>query len=147
MIELAWGGADAPETNRMLGEWAGAILGHRVAEPYTTLGVIDGDDLIAVVVFHNFSRRFGRIELTTASTTPRWLARRVLREMFAYPFDQLGCQVVALRVSERNTNMLRIAGRFGFKGYLIPRLRGRDEGEVVLTLTDDDWRTNGYHGR
>lgn len=129
----------------MLGEWCGAILGHPIAEPYTTLGVVDGGDLIGVVLFHNFSRRFGRIEITIASTTPRFLTRRVLHEMFAYPFDQLGCQVVVMRMSERHVDGLRQPLRYGFKGYLIPRLRGRDEGEVILTLTDDDWRAN--HGR
>lgn len=145
MTEIVWGDAAHPGRNRMLGAWCGAMLGHGVAEPYTTMGVVDGDELIGVVLFHNWSRRFGRIEITIASTTPRFLSRRVLFEMFDYPFNQLGCQIVAMRIGESHVDALRQPLRFGFKGYLIPRLRGRDEGEVVLTLTDDEWRSG--HGR
>ncbi len=128
----------------MLGEWLEARLGYPLSGPYSSMGVVDGNDLIAAVVYHNFSRHRGIIELSAAATSPRWLSRRVLEAMFGYPFRQLGCQLAVLRVSERNERMLRIALRFGFKGYLVPRLRGRDEGEVVLTLSDDDWQTNGY---
>lgn len=141
---IVWGGADQPERNRLLGEWLESRLGYPLAGPFTSMGVIDGDDLIAVVVFHNFSRRRGIIELSAAAATPRWLTRQVLRAMFGYPFTQLGVHTVVLRVSERNERMLRIALRYGFKGYRIPRLRGLDEAEVILTLTDDDWQTNGY---
>lgn len=146
-MEIVWGDGNGPERNRMLAEWAGAILGHPVSGPCTTMGVLDGADLIAVVVFHNWSRRAGIIELSAASTTPRWLTRPVLRAMFGYPFLQLQAQLVALRVSERNERMIGIALRFGFTGYRIPRLRGPDEAEIILTLTVEDWRANGFHGR
>ena len=55
--------------------------------------------------------------------------------------------MVVLRVSERNTVMRSIAERCGFTGHLIPRLRGRDEDEVVFTQTDDEWRANRMNGR
>lgn len=146
-MEIAWGDASCPDRNRAMLEWAGAMLGHPLAEPCTTMGVIDGDGLVAVVVFHNFSRRAGIIELSAASTTPRWLTRPVLRAMFGYPFRQIGTQLVVLRVSERNERMIGIALRFGFTGHRIPRLRGPDEAEIILTLTVEDWQANGFFGR
>lgn len=144
-MEIVWGADDTPERNRMLGEWCAAQLGHPLSGPYATMGVVDGDSLIAVVVYHNWSRKRGVIELSAASTSPRWLARPVLFQMFAYPFQHLGCQTVVLRVSERNPRMLGIALRFGFEAHRIPRLRGRDEAEIILTLTDDDWLGNGFY--
>ncbi|MNL77791.1 hypothetical protein D3C87_2040460 [compost metagenome] len=71
----------------------------------------------------------------------------MLKGMFGYPFDQIGCQMVVLRVSEHNAVMIEIAERFGFKAYRIPRLRGRDEAEILFTLTDDDWRAHPVNRR
>lgn len=146
-MELTWGDTTSPERNRMLAEWAGAMLGYSLSKPYSTLGVVDDGDLIAVVVFHNLSKRHGIIELSAASTSPRWLTRPVLKAMFGYPFDQLGVQLVVLRVSERNERMIDIALRFGFADYRIPRLRGRDEAEIILTLAAESWQANRIHGR
>jgi len=65
--------------------------------------------------------------------------------MFWLPFERLGCQLVVLRVSERNKNMCGIARTFGFSEVYIPRLRGRDEGEVIFSYTDDQWRASKYY--
>jgi RimJ/RimL family protein N-acetyltransferase len=50
-----------------------------------------------------------------------------------------------LRVSERNKTMIGIARKFGFSETYIPRLRGRDEGEFIFSLTDDAWRASPYN--
>lgn len=113
-------------------------------EPYTSMAVLDGDRLIAGIVYNNWYPEAGVIEFHGASTTPRWLTRPVLRAMFSYPFDQIGCQLVLTRSSERNDRLHRQLHSLGFESTLIPRLRGRDEGERVCWLTDDAWRSNGF---
>ena len=105
-----------------------------------SIGVIEGERLIGGTVFHNWNPEAGVIEMSSAGTSPRWLGRKMLKAIFGYVFDQIDCQIVVMRVSERNSRMIEIAKRFGFKGYLIPRLRGRDEAEWIFTLTDDQWR-------
>src|SRR5690606_2224075 len=80
----------------------------------------------------------GAIEVSGAADTPRWLTKKVLWEMFAYPFEHLGCQIVVMRVSTENTRLHRILTAYGFECYRIPRLRGRHEDELIFTLTDDD---------
>lgn len=105
-----------------------------------SIGVIEGGRLIGGTVFHNWNPEAGIIEMSSAGTSPRWLSRKMLKAIFGYVFDQIGCQLVVMRVSERNSRMIEIAQRFGFKGHLIPRLRGRDEAEWLFTLTDDQWR-------
>lgn len=106
----------------------------------TVMAVAESSEIIGACLFHNWDGDAGVIELTSASLSPKWLTRPVLREMFAYPFDQLGCQAVVLRVDPDNTRMCRIASAFGFKRHDIPRLRGRNKAEALFILGDDDWR-------
>lgn len=119
-------------------------LGHKFAPPYATMGVLEGDDLIYVCIFHNFSRKRGIIEISGASTTPRYLTRPVLRTIFGFPFDELRCQLVVARISERKPDLVAMFERFGFVGYRLPRLLGRDEAEIILTLAEEDWRGGKY---
>lgn len=148
-MNLVWGGERNPNVNHTIAAFvASHIPGcERGWENFTTLGLVDGDRLIAGVVFHNYVPEAGVIELSSASTSRRWLTRPMLKGMFGYPFDQLGCQMAVLRVSERNTVMIEIAERFGFTAYRIPRLRGREEAEILFTLTDDDWRAHPVNRR
>lgn len=86
------------------------------------------------------------MEMSAAADSPRWLTRPVLRAMHSYIFNDSGCQMALMRVSEHNKRMLRIAAAYGYQSHRIPRLRGRDEAEIVLTLTDDDWKKGKFHG-
>lgn len=115
--------------------------------PYTTMGVFDGDNIVAAIVYNNWQPEARVIEFHGAGITPRWLTRPVLHAMFEYPFEQLGCQMVVTRNSERNTRLHRQLRAYGFDSVVIPRLRGRDEGECIFWLTDDDWRANGFQKR
>lgn len=115
-------------------------------EKYCTMGVYDDNELIAGTVYHNYHPEEGVIELTSASLDKRWLTKRVIRAMFWLPFMRLGCQLIVLRVSERNLTMCKIAKTFGFNETYIPRLRGRDEGEFIFTYTDDMWESSKYYG-
>lgn len=106
--------------------------------------------MAAGVVFHDWNPEAGIIELSAACTTRRWLTRNVLWQMFSYPFIGCNCQMVVLRVSERNETenhrgIQRISRAYGFQEHRIERLYGRDHAGILFTLTDDDWRANGFH--
>lgn len=113
----------------------------------TIMGVADGENIIAGVAFHNYDATQGVIEVSAASETPRWLTRPILKALFDYPFDQLGCGVVVARIDPDNKRLDRIFTAYGFSKHVIPDLRGKGKAEVVLTLTDDAWRANGFHKR
>lgn len=119
------------------------------AGPYVNaraIGVVDeAGELVGGVLYHGWDPAAGVIEMSAAAASRRWLTRRVLDAIFTYPFVVVGCQMVVLRVSDKNTHMHRILRAFGFSEVLIPRLRGREEGEIIFTLTDDAWRSNGFH--
>ncbi len=113
---------------------------------YTAIGILDNDDgmLVAGVVYHNWYPETGVIEISAASINKRWITRVVLRAIFAYPFDQLGCQLVVFRVAPADKALRRILKAIGSMEYVIPRLRGRDEAEVIVTLTDDTWKNSKF---
>lgn len=132
--------------DRLVGEWVAAQLGYSGFDGnfLGAVGVAEAGSLIGGTVFHNHYAKEGVVEMTSASSNPRWLSRRMIRAIFTYAFDLLECQMVVLRVSETNTDMVNIADRFGFRGYLIPRLRGKNEAEWIFTLTDDQWRDSPF---
>lgn len=146
-MQIVWGGSGNADVNRALAEWCAVHIGlpRPFEEPYTTMGVFDGEKLVAVILYNNWQPEAGVIEMHGAGITPRWLTKQVLGSMFSYPFEKLGCQNVIMRVSERNTRLLRILSAYGFDHVTIPRLRGRGEGERIFWLTDDAWRSNGFH--
>ena len=111
----------------------------------TAMGVVDGERLVAGLVFQNFDDEAGVIEISAASDSKRWLTRPVLFDMFSYVFTQLGCQAVVLRCDPENTRLGRILTAYGFDRHDIPRLRGRNKTEALFILGDDVWRANGFH--
>ncbi|MBN7755490.1 N-acetyltransferase [Nitratireductor aquimarinus] len=152
MTNIVWGSSREPELNEALGSWCAAHIEgvSRLNPPFTTMGVIQDDQIVAVMLYHNWDPDAGVIEISGSAITPKWLTRPVLWSMFDYPFNGMGNQLVAMRVSERNVmwngrGLPRLLKSYGFKSHFIPRLRGRDEGEILYTLTDDDWRANRFH--
>lgn len=135
-----------PVLNRALGEWCARRIGaERLQEPYSTLGIFEGKELKAVLVYNNFHAKEGVVEIHGAATTPRWLTRPVLHAMYDFPFNRLGCQTVIQRNDPSNRRLARMLLAYGFTEHRIPRLRGRDKDESIFVLHDDVWRANGYH--
>jgi len=101
-------------------------------------------ETIGVVVYHDWNPE-AQVICMSAAGSDGWLTRPVLYAMHDYVFNQAGCQLAVLQTSEHNAVMRRIALAYGYCEYLIPRLRGRNEAEALLTLTDDDWRASRFH--
>lgn len=151
-MNIVWGGPSNPDINEALGNWCAAQIGlpRPFDMPYSTMGVFQGETLIAVMLYNNWQPEAGVIEIHGAATDKRWLNKKSLWEMFSFPFLRVGAQLVVMRVSERNVTwngrgLPRLLKSYGFKSYGIPRLRGRNEAEIIHTLTDDDWAGNGFH--
>lgn len=144
MITTAYFGPESyPEQNTTVGDFVSRkIWGEPDCfEKYCTMAVLRDGDLIAGVVYHNWHPKDGVIELSTGGGDG-WVARPVLRAMFALPFEILGARLVVWRVSEHNVKVRSMARRLGFQETVIPRLRGDNEAECVCTLHADDWANN-----
>ncbi len=83
----------------------------------TAMGVRMGDELLCGVVFNEFRpARFGAsMQATIAQDRPGWATRSTLREMFAYPFLQMGVVRLWVSTSRRNRRARRLAERLGFR--------------------------------
>lgn len=139
-----------PEVNDAVADFVSRRIWGRSGEfgPRCTMAVVDGRQLIAGVVYHNFHPQPGTIEVSAAADTKRWLTREVLRRFISMPFDNLGVQALIARHAEDRTDLRRMWCRVGAVEYVIPRLRGKDQpAEVVSVLTDDAWAASPFSGR
>lgn len=96
------------------------------------------------VIFHDWNPEAG-VMCMSAAGGPGWLTRPVLYAMHDYIFNTAGCQLAVMQVSERNERMRRIGLAYGYTEIRLPRLRGRDEAEMLLTLPDEVWRASRFH--
>lgn len=108
------------------------------------IGFAKGGELVAGFVYHNWNPETGVIEVSGASLVRDWATKEVVRTIFGYPFDQIGCQMVIARHSEHNRRVRRIWRALGASEYVIPRLRGRSEAEAIATLTIEAWRESKF---
>lgn len=113
-------------------------------ETCVAMRVFRDDETIGGVIFHEWNPEAGTMCMSAAGE-PGWLNRAVLHAMHSYIFDAVGCQLAVLQVSEHNARMRRIGLAYGYTETRIPRLRGRNEAECILTLADDDWRASRFH--
>lgn len=111
----------------------------------TICAVSDGPAIVAAAIFHNYDPDSGVVEISAASDSARWLSRPVLFDLFNYAFNQMQCQAVVARVDPGDKRLARIFPAYGFQTFFIPRLRGRNKGETIFLLTEEDWRANGFH--
>lgn len=113
-------------------EWDGDF-GHCVG-----LGFVGPDGIEAGFVYHDYQPDFGTVEITGAISGFQRNAHQIVRAVFGYPFDQLGCQMCLART--QNPRAARIWTRLGAQEYRIPRLFGRGTDGTILTLTAEAWR-------
>lgn len=107
------------------------------------IGIMDGANIIGSVVYSHY---YGHdMQMTIATVSPRWCTRGVLRALFDYPFNQLGCARVTAVTTKRNKAARKLLGRLGFvlEGVLRNGYDGRRHALVYGLLRDDcEWRVN-----
>jgi RimJ/RimL family protein N-acetyltransferase len=97
----------------------------------STIGVVCQGQLAGGVVYSEY--RGNDVRANIASISPHWLSRDVLRQLFAYPFRQLGCNRITVLIRATNARSERLARWLGF----VPegRLRAAmSTGEDALVL-------------
>ncbi len=113
--------------------------------PCRAIAVVEGDNLAAGIVYHNYDEDAGVVELSAAAWIDGWLTRYVLRSMYAYAFESVGCQAVVQRVPDADTAMHRMLTAYGHQRYRIPRLRGPNEAENIFVLTREAWSGSKFN--
>jgi len=105
------------------------------------IGVIDDEGkLIAGVVYHQYDREAGTIEITGAALPgSRWLTRETIQRMYTYPFEQLGVQMIVQRTPADAEHLLEQLARGGYMFVKWPRMLGRDRDGVLCLFTREAW--------
>lgn len=113
MRPVTVGGAD-----QFVAAWVARELDIDPAEfgPCSAMGVVLGGELVAGIVFNNYTvmRAGSSLEASIAATTPRWASRSVLRDIFLYPFGQLGVTRLWAQTAKGNKRARRFLVRLGF---------------------------------
>ena len=128
---------------RFVGQLIPAVGEHGFG-PHKTFGVLDDDNhLIAGMVYHNYDPKAGIIEMSGAALPgTRWVTPETLARMYQYPFLQLGCQMVVMRVAADNERLLRQLAALNYMLIKVPRMFGREADGVLCLLTYEDWAAN-----
>jgi L-amino acid N-acyltransferase YncA len=97
--------------------------------PFEVLAAVSQQgQLLGAVLYINY--RAGSIEMTQAGV-PGWLSRAHLRDLFDYPFNQLGCRRVTGIVHRKNKHARDINERLGFKLEGVVR-HGFNNGDAMI---------------
>lgn len=131
-------------------QWVGERLPYRMGAadfgPCQAVGVLSTAGApLGGVVFHNYRGRTRDIELTFASATPRWLTRRIITGIMAYPFHQLACQRVTSVTPKRNRPSRIFQEVFGFKREGLVRRGYLDDDAVIAGLLAEEWAASPFN--
>jgi len=109
------------------------------------MGFCDNNrQLVAGIVYHNYSASAQTIEMSAYSSRRHWTTGQIVKLIFDYPFDQLGCRLVVARHSQNNKVARRIWNSLGAAEYIIPELRGAGEAEAIAVLSRDTWEASKF---
>lgn len=84
-------------------------------QKYVALGVMNNENLIAGIAYHNFIRDYGNIEISMVADSPRWATRSIIKTLLSYPFEQLGCRRVTTCTPSKNFRAIKFNLGIGFK--------------------------------
>lgn len=128
--------------------WVKARIGVMSAGDFgasTALGVMDRERLIAGVVYHDWQPGFRTIQISCAAASPKWAQRRILAELLAYPFRQIGVNRVTCVTSAddgRTRKFLEGLGMtlegIGIEGF-------GDKDAASYRLLKREWEAGRFH--
>ena len=133
--------------------WVSARIPYAYGERFETsvaIGVIDGQDLIAGVVYHDWNPNYRTMQVSMAASSARWARRGVIRALLSYPFEQAGAQKLWAMMAASNERALRFNLGIGFKREaVLARHFGADHAVVTRMFQRDFERIYGerQHGQ
>lgn len=112
------------------------------------IGVVDGTELIAGLIYHNYDPDAGIIEMSGAALPGKyWLSRETIKRMYQYPFLQVGVQMIVQCNSAEDERLLGMLAAYGYSLIRIPRMLGQHRDGVLCCLTYEDWCNNRFNKR
>lgn len=106
--------------------------------PCAAIGVVEDDELIGGIVYHDYLPTFATMQASIATTTPRWVSRGILYGILAYPFVQLRLRRLTALTGHRNGRAIRFLTGIGFKREGTMRAAFGDQHAAVFGLLRQD---------
>ena len=102
------------------------------------MGIVKKDEIIGSVIYHRY--RWPDIEIGIETTDPAWCNRRILKSIFDFPFNQLGCKRVTAITDPAKPAVCNFIERLGFvyEGRLRDSLPHGDS--IILGMKRDECR-------
>lgn len=131
-------------------EEAAAWLAERIpwltiGELYSTIALIDGDRIVAAVMYDGFALPGVEAHIAIEARP----TQHFLGEIFRYPFLTLGCERITCRIASDNVRSIELCYRMGFtrEGCLREVLPGLDVYIYGLLRRECRWLGVGRYGR
>ncbi len=120
--------------------WVEERMGDCVSRDYKrgkAIGVMSADrkSLIAGVTYFDYEPMHGTMQLAFASDNPMWARRETIKQLLAYPFDQLGIFKCWVTISSDNKHSIKTVEHIGFKldGILSEHF-GKKQHAVIMRM-------------
>jgi RimJ/RimL family protein N-acetyltransferase len=116
---------------------------------YRAIGLLEGDDLVGGVVFHDYHPRARDIEISAAFDNPAWCSLPALRGILYYPLHTLKLERCTARVAEGNSRARDFLVRFGFReeGRLRRAAGDGEQDMMIYGVLREELRFTGYPRR
>lgn len=112
--------------------------------PCAAAGVLRGNAITAGVAFHDYQPACEAIQVSIAGEG-RWASRRVLSELFAYPFVKLGVFKLWAAMVHDAPGPLDFSRRLGMRRDGVLRHQfGPGKHAVITSMTRDEWRRSPW---
>jgi len=117
-------------------KWVAAQLGANSFGPARAIGITLDNQFLGGVVYHRLANE--NVEMSIASSSPRWATRAHIRDLFVYPFGSLKVRRITTIVTSDNLRAIEMNERLGFvhEGTLREYMDGKDT-EIFGMLTSD----------
>lgn len=120
-------GADA-----LVAQWVARAIPYMRPDPGSrALGVVDGGELIAGVVYERYNGIHMEVSIAAQTGAP-WASRQTLRHLFGYPFVQMECEAISCLVPASNLPSLNLATKLGFEPEALVKFAAPDGSPLVV---------------
>ena len=119
--------------------WVAQQLGADSFGPARAIGITLDKKFLGGLVYHRLANE--NVEMSIATSSPRWATRAHIRDLFAYPFGTLQVRRITTTVTADNATAIDMNERLGFarEGTLREYMDGKDTEIFGMLVQDCKW--------
>jgi hypothetical protein len=138
----------SPLENSALAEWCADRIPHVRGGTFgacQSMAVMNGEDVRAVVVFHDWQPRFLTMQCSMAANTPKWATRDVLRGLMFYVFRTAGANKLWTAIPHDAERVLKFNRGIGLKpeGTLRSHF-GHKRHAIICSMLRAEWERSRW---